>query len=107
MLALYIFMLGISCSSATVRILCLFVRCRLGILSPHTGSVFSAFVTKPFVVVKHLRAFYEQQLVQVGSVLPHTRAVYFHYWCAIVMCDGPSLILFSAFWYVFGFGGAL
>ncbi len=44
-----------------------------------------------------LGGFMNNKLVQVGSVLPRTSAVYFHHWCVIVDCDGPNLVLCSAF----------
>ncbi len=64
---------------------------RLGMLIPMLELFCSAFaeVVRSFV---NLRAFYDQRLVQVGSVLPHTSAaVYFRHWCVICQCDGPNL----------------
>ncbi len=34
----------------------------------------------------------------------HTRAVYFHYGCAMFECDGPNFMFVVVFWYVSGFG---
>ena len=56
---------------------------------------FSSFA-KP-VSFQTLNAFYVKQIVQVGSVLPHTSAVYFHSWCVIVEADGPMFMVSYVF----------
>ncbi len=39
--------------------------------------------------------FYENTVVELGSVSPHTGAVYFHCWCSVFEHDGSDLMLLS------------
>ena len=59
---------------------------------------FINYFQKPCVFYSYiLDAFNVTLLVQLGSVFHDASAVYFHCWCAMFECDGPSLMCFNVF----------
>ncbi len=82
-------------------------RLRLGMLIPIAVLQLIMFCkNRVFGWGGGVQEFYEQVLVQLGSVFPNTSAVYFNCWRAVLKHDSSELMFCEAFWCVFGFGWA-
>ncbi len=91
---LCMFIVGVIILIATVRTRCVVKRfgvflASIGHVNPHSSAACYALLQKPCVFEK-LQKVDVKVVVQLGSIIPNTSAVYVHCCCAIVEHDGSD-----------------